>query len=133
MSLEILRSDLYVILKRNEFTIEEINKAIATYHDNLEIILPPEQVILAASAACGIASEKAMFKNRKREYVIMRCLVWLYFHKKTTMSLSAMGRIFDNHHTTVLHGISQSKIHLKYNDPTFLKFYNKFSEQIKIW
>ena len=133
MSLEILRSDLYVILKRNEFTIEEVNRAIATYHDNLEIILPPEQVILMAADACGISTQDAMSKVRNRKHVIMRQLVWMYFHKKTKMSLSAMGRIFERDHSTVLYGIRKAKIDLNHKDPTFLKCYDKFNEHIKIW
>ena len=132
MRKEKLRTDLFAVLRQKEFTLGEIESAIFDYHNDISDVLPAETVVAKAARSCGIDPWESKKRSRKREYVVMRWLVWMYFDQKTKTTLASKGRIFGKDHATVLNGLRALKLDLKNREPFATECYNKFNKEVKL-
>lgn len=59
-------------------------------------------------------------KDRHRPNVYMRYYLMYVAYTRSELSLAIIGRMFNKHHSSVLHGIAEHKKWMRANDPIYL-------------
>lgn len=65
----------------------------------------PDIVINMVCAEYGITRDELMLKSRYRNRVLARQVIGLLLRKRFKMGLKEIARMFNQNHTTVLHGL----------------------------
>ena len=89
---------------------EFIQRRIIGYSFGKPTKLVIESIINKVCVHCEVNKKELMItRSRRQDICRARNILYNIFYEKFNMSLSAIGRIFGNDHTTILHGINMKR------------------------
>lgn len=78
-----------------------------------------------------VSSKSLWSKTRKREVVHARFMCYWYLYNSTELTLSAIGKMFNRDHATVLHGLKKDEEWTDIKDKIHLRLKEEFNSKIE--
>ena len=109
--------------------IEQINyMAIPGLKFRDEMVFDSKNIIITICNHLGITHNQLKSGCRERDYFTSRHLCFYFLRKYTNETLSAIGKLFNKDHTTVIHGIAKINDFLEIRDRQTLRLVFELEE-----
>ena len=88
-----------------------------------------QQVLINACKICDITMDELKGKARNRHLIVARHICFYILRNDFALSLVEIGRIFNRHHSSIIHAIKNMDFIIE--NPTFNKYEFRIYQQIK--
>lgn len=89
-----------------------------------------EKIKEAVCSVTGYSWQQLTKKGRERNKTVARAIAYYFLRTETNLTLSAIGRVFNQDHTTVIHGLSTLQDLLDTENETAVRYYTETKKRI---